>query len=250
MTQISTGNTADHIQDLPLDVVGMRKTYPDGALSLWHSHPRHQLIYATAGLMGAETRAARWAVPSGYGLVMPAGERHQIRMSGRVELQTLYIHPTAPLAGAMERSRILSISPLLTQLIARITLLGNPCPETARSHHLGQLILIELAAAPESPLALPFPRHPGLRRLCDGLVQCPGQDLPLDRAAARAGLSRRAFTRIFAAETGISFGRWTQRLRCQLALEGLADGKPLARIAHDLGYASPYALRAMMNRLL
>lgn len=248
MTQISTGNTSDHLQSLPLDVVGLRKTYPDKALSLWHDHPRHQLIYAISGLMMAETEGTRWSIPAGYGLIMPATTSHQIRMVGQVDLQTLYLRPQA--APTLSSCRVISISPLLTALIASFTKLDNPLPETPRSHHLGALILLELSAAPDSPLALPFPNHPALRRVCETLQQQPGLAHGLDHWADTAGLSRRSFTRVFQNETGLSFGKWTQRLRCQLALERMATGRPLARIAHDLGYASPYALRAMMDRLV
>ena len=33
MSIVSNGTTADQLQSLPLDVVGFRKSYPDGALS-------------------------------------------------------------------------------------------------------------------------------------------------------------------------------------------------------------------------
>lgn len=248
--RISHGTSIDAVEDHDLAVVGLRKSYAKGDLSSWHHHGRHQLIYAVSGLMLAQTERARWAVPAGHGLVMPAGVAHQIRMLGRVQLQSVYLRPEAPGAEALLECRIVAISPLLAELIASFTALQNPWPETPQSYHLAQLILIELAQAADSALALPFPDHAGLHRVCRALVADPALPFGLDHWAAQAGMSRRAFTRAFQRETGMSFGEWRQRLRCQGALQAIADGVPLAQAAKRLGYACPYALRKMMQRHL
>lgn len=241
-------SSADILQGLPQHVVSYQKRYDNGYRSSRHSHPRHQLIYAVSGLMMAETAAASWAVPAGYGLIVSAGTGHQTRMIGEVCLQSLYVNPEALDNGAMQTSRIITISPLLATLIAALCGLANPSPTTAKAHHLSQLIVLELADAPTSPLALPYPDHAGLRRVCDALVAHPATGKSIDHWAHDIGTSRRSFTRKFQQQTGISFGRWRQRLRCQIALQALAGGTPIQTVASDLGYASPYALRAMMQR--
>ncbi|MBL4769171.1 MAG: helix-turn-helix transcriptional regulator [Rhodobacteraceae bacterium] len=244
----SKSSSADSLQDLPLQVVSYQKCYADGYHSTRHNHPRHQLIYAVSGLMMAETESARWAVPAGYGLIVCAETFHQTRMIGEVRLQSLYVNPNALINGEMETSRIITITPLLAALIAELCALANPTPISDKAHHLGQLILIELATAPTSPLALPYPEHSGLRRVCDALVANPATGKTIDHWAHEIGASRRSFTRKFQQQTGISFRQWTQRLRCQIALQALAGGTPIQSVARDLGYASPYALRAMMQR--
>jgi AraC-like DNA-binding protein len=137
---------------------------------------------------------------------------------------------------------IYSVSGLM---MAELCALTNPSPMTDKAHHLSQLILLELSDAPTSLLALPYPEQAGLRRVCDALVAQPATDKTIDHWAHDIGASRRSFTRKFQQQTGISFGQWTQRLRCQLALAG---GTPIHTVARDLGYASPYTLRAMMQR--
>lgn len=240
--------SVDRIQQLPQEVVSFVHRYEDGYLSTWHNHPRHQLIYAAEGLMLTETRAARWAVPAGYGQLIPAGELHQVRMTGGVRIQTLFIRPEAD-AGFAARG-VVEIPPLLAGLIAAFCAMENAAPESARAHHLSRLILLELAAAPAAELALPMPADPRLSQVCTALAAAPGSRRGIDHWAAEAGMSRRSFTRAFQAEMGMSFGQWQQRMRCQHALRAMADGTPAEAVARTLGYASKYALEAMMRRQL
>ncbi|MEX0303622.1 MAG: helix-turn-helix domain-containing protein [Leisingera sp.] len=241
-------SSSDAVQALPHGVASYARSYADGYVSIWHDHPRHQLVYAVAGLMMAEAGGTTWAVPAGAGLIVPAGMLHEIRMAGEVQLQSLYIDPGEEGAEAMEECRAVTIAPLLAGLIEALCAMGNPWPLPPRAHYLSRLILIELGAAPKSLLALPYPPDPRLRRVCDALMAAPGSVQTLDHWAALAGMSRRSFTRSFQQETGLSFGRWRERLRCQIALRAEAQGAGMARVARDLGYASRHTLQAMMQR--
>lgn len=242
------GSSSDAVQALPHEVVSYPRSYADGYVSSWHDHPRHQLVYAVAGLMMAEADETTWAVPAGSGLIVPAGMTHEIRMIGQVQLRSLYIAPDVPGAGAMERCQVVTISPLLAHLIAALCDQGNPWPLTPRAFHTSQLILLELGDAPKSPLALPYPTDARLRRVCEALMNRPGHSGTIDHWADQAGMSRRSFTRRFQQETGMGFGQWARRLRCQLALKAQARGTPPGRVAQELGYGSVYALQAMMQR--
>ncbi len=242
-------SSADRMQSLPHEVVGYARDYPVGYVSTWHRHPRHQLLYAISGLMMAETEANSYAIPPGYGLIVPAEQPHETRMIGAVRLQSLYVRADLPGSEALAQCRLVTVSPLLAQLIAALCGMDNPWPMPPRTLHLSQLILIELLAAPVSPLALPYPMDPRLRRVCDALIAMPASPRSLDYWAAEAGMSRRTFSRHFQMETGVSFGKWAQRLRCQAALRGLAEGRPAARVARDLGYANAYTMAVMMRRI-
>jgi AraC-like DNA-binding protein len=56
--------------------------------------------------------------------------------------------------------------------------------------------------------------------------------------AAVASVSPQYLTRVFRQSTGLTLGRYRNRVRVRLALERLADGEDdLRRIAHDLGFA-------------
>ncbi|NSY38962.1 helix-turn-helix domain-containing protein [Leisingera sp. ANG59] len=243
-------SSSDAVQLLPHGVVSYARSYPDGYVSAWHDHPRHQLVYAVAGLMMAEAGGTSWAVPAGSGLIVPAGVLHEIRMAGEVQLQSLYIDPAEPGADAMAECRAVTVAPLLAGLIAALCEMNNPWPLPPRAHHLSRLILIELGAAAKSPLSLPYPCDARLQRVCDALMDSPGSMQTIDHWAALAGMSRRSFTRRFQQQTGLSFGRWRDRLRCQIALRAEARGARMELVAQKLGYASRQSLLAMMRRVV
>ena len=64
------------------------------------------------------------------------------------------------------------------------------------------------------------------------------------------GASERTLARLFERETGMSFRAWRQQLRLLRALELLAAGTPVTRVALDLGYESTSAFSAMFRRVL
>jgi AraC-like DNA-binding protein len=54
--------------------------------------------------------------------------------------------------------------------------------------------------------------------------------------------------RLFARETGITFGQWRQQARLLHGLERLASGEKVVDTALALGYESPSAFAAMFKR--
>ena len=112
------------------------------------------------------------------------------------------------------------------------------------------LLLDEIAAMPALPLNAPLPQDARLARLCTSLFHEPQRQGDLDAVAAQAGISRRTFTRLFRAQTGLGFAQWRQQARLLAAVARLADGQPVTRVALDLGYASPSAFTAAFRRVL
>lgn len=240
--------TADY-QDVPRPVAVMAKDFPPGATTGRHAHPRAQLLYATAGLMVATTDEGTWAVPAGHALLIPPGVMHDVAMHGVVTMRTAYLAPEA-LATAPPTGRVLRVSPLLDATL--VALAGEPVlyDATGRGGHLAALVLDEIARAPDTPLALPLPRDPRLRRLCRALIDDPGLDGGIDAWAEAVGVSRRTLTRRFREETGLSFGAWRRRVRLLEALTRQARGAALHEVTAAVGYRSPRAFQAMMQRSL
>lgn len=242
-------SSADDLQSLPHTVVSYRKVYENGYLSDWHSHPRHQLIYSVTGLMMTHTEDGSWAVPSGSGLIIPAGLAHTTKMIGKVSIETLYISVSCQPSHAFEGCRVVGISTMLASLIAELCRQEPEDRNSKKAFHLRELILLELAEATTSPLAVKYPADLHLRWVCETLIADPSNTRTIDQWAFEVGKSRRSFTRAFHSQTGLSFRQWGQRLRCQLALTKQAEGQPMEKIACDLGYGSKYALDAMMKKV-
>jgi AraC-like DNA-binding protein len=62
-------------------------------------------------------------------------------------------------------------------------------------------------------------------------------------------MSRRAFTRLFRQETGMSLSEWRQQAIVVTALARLASGESVTTVALDCGYANAGAFSSMFRRI-
>src|SRR4029077_1768900 len=77
------------------------------------------------------------------------------------------------------------------------------------------------------------------------------QDLPVEKLAARAGMSPRNFARIFLKDTGTTPARFVERLRVEAARRRLEESRDkLEKIANDCGFGSITTLRRSFVRAL
>ncbi len=83
--------------------------------------------------------------------------------------------------------------------------------------------------------------HPSLARALTLIHERPGDDLSLERLAAASAMSRSSFAATFRRVLGQTPGEYVQGWRLRLARDQLANGKPLKRVAVELGYSSPAA---------
>jgi AraC-like DNA-binding protein len=237
------------LQRVPRTVVAMARDFPDGYHIARDRHARGQLIYATAGVMTVTTPHGTWVVPPQRAVWVPPDTDHESRMFGRVAMRTLYVAPDA--ARRMPaRCCVVTVSPLLRELILEATRLPLEYDERGRDARVMRLILDDLGASPAVALHLPQPEDKRLRRICAALVADPADATSLEAWAARVGASARTLARTFARETGMGFASWRQQARLVAALQRLAAGEAVTAVALDLGYASPSAFSAMFRRAL
>jgi transcriptional regulator GlxA family with amidase domain len=94
-------------------------------------------------------------------------------------------------------------------------------------------------------------RRPAVREVQHWISERPGADLSVDALAARAGLSPRQFARCFTAETGVTPGRYVDRIRMEAARRELEDtGRAVEQVARSCGYGTPEAMRRAFIRAL
>lgn len=256
MSQISSRNGHSAIaaeierrQHVPRPVVGWSIDYPDGYVIPLHRHRRAQLVYAAAGVMTVHTAQGFWVIPPQRAVWVPAEVEHRINASGTLAMRTLYIAPGGPHPFPAE-CRVLTVTPLLRELILRAVAMPALYPLGGPEERLMAVVVDEIAALPEAPLHLPMPRDRRLRRITDALLADPVDARTLKDWAGVSGASVRTLSRLFARDTGMTFGAWRQQLRLLRALERLAEGRPVTEVALDLGYDSPSAFSAMFRRTL
>jgi transcriptional regulator GlxA family with amidase domain len=93
-------------------------------------------------------------------------------------------------------------------------------------------------------LAAQTARREPLREVQRWITEHPAGDLTVDALAARARLSPRHFARAFREETGMTPGRYVDRVRLEHARRLLEDGPAgIEEIARASGYGTPEAMR-------
>ena len=249
MPDLGVSDAVKRAQVIPRPIVAVATDYPPGTRTEWHSHPRAQLVYAESGVMTVTTAVGIWVIPPQRAVWVPAGIEHRVRMTGWARMRSLFVAPDAA-PGLPGACCVVTVSPLLRELIVRAV--GQPrlYDPDGPDGRLMVVILDQLERLAVTPLHLPIPADPRLRRITDALMKDPADGRRLSDWATTAGASVRTLARLFVAKTGLSFGAWRQQARLLRALEGLALKRPVTEIAFDLGYQSPSAFIAMFRRAL
>lgn len=223
--------------------------YAHGDSEPWHQHDCAQLLHSLSGVVRVDTASGCWVVPPGRGVWLPAGTPHSLRITGHVAARTLFIDPLAR-ADLPATCQIVQISPLLRELILASLTLPESYLSGSRDERVYELILDEIRTLPALPFHLPEPQSEPLRGLCDRVRQNAGEGWSIGQAASVLGMSERTLNRHFQHQTGLSFREWVRRARLLEALDRLAQGQPVLRVALELGYGSHSAFTVMFRRVM
>ncbi|MFZ6735141.1 AraC family transcriptional regulator [Undibacterium sp. Ji42W] len=204
-----------------------------------HSHGQAQLTFAASGMVQVHTGEGRWLVPSQLAVWIPAGVEHHVEVLTDAELWMVYWEPSILKAWAppipLERAFALRITPLMR------TLLDTAFASNAtagKSELVVRLMLHELTETAHAPTFIPLPTSAVGQRIANVAFGDRRNQLSVNEIASRAATSVRTLSRVFQAETGLTFKLWRQRARIVLAMDRLARGVAIAQVAAELGFAS------------
>ncbi|NEG94632.1 AraC family transcriptional regulator [Leclercia adecarboxylata] len=223
--------------------------YTHGETEPWHSHTCAQLLHTLSGVVRVETAQGFWIVPPGRGVWLPAGTQHRLLLTGNVAARTLFIDPFAR-ADLPSVCQVVQISTLLRELILASLHLPESYAAGSRAERIYELILDEIRGISVLPFNLPEPETPALLALCRQIQAEPGARWTTALAASQLNISERTLLRHFRQQTGLAFSEWLRRARLMEALNRLAQGQSVLRVALDLGYESHSAFSAMFRRTL
>jgi len=170
-----------------------------------HRHACGQLYCLERGLLVVEDEHGRQALPPRQIAWIPPGHPHSAHSHGSLAGWSAYL--------AAEHCRDLPRHPGVLACSAFVAL------------------IVERATR--------WPGDSRLRRIAEALLATPGDPRPAAEWARWAGLSSRSLSRLFGAETGMSFAQWRQLARLHAAVERLAAGQAVGEVAWSLGYESP-----------
>ena len=230
-------------------IVTLTRDYEAGHKIPLHFHDRDQLVFASRGVMTVTANDGAWVVPVHRAVWIPARTAHTIAMSGNVAMRTLYLKPR--LAESLSRECcVVNVSTLLKELILQACRCSSLERRVAWQSHLIEVILDQLRATKVAPLQLSLPEDPRALRVAEVLLADPSDPRPLAKIARTSGASRRTIERLFANETGSTFGKWRQQLRLMQAMRLLGGGAKVTHAALEAGYSTPSAFIAAFRKTL
>jgi AraC-like DNA-binding protein len=191
--------------------------------------------------MQVTTPKGRWLVPPDRAVWVPARFEHAIDVLADIEMRTLYFDVAwlkRERQGASLASEfVVRVSPLLHQAILALFDDGKSRDRMAL---LIKLVMLELDRAEDSATFIPLPQEARCRRAADIVLRAPAAAHEIEDLARRVGTSARTLSRLFSAETQLSFKSWCQRARIASAIERLSTqpNASVKQVAADLGYAS------------
>lgn len=245
--QIQVLSKHQDFHDLPRILVAMENSWPAGTSTGWHSHPRGQLLYAIKGVMIVHSEAGSWVVPPNRALWIIAGLRHNVVMSGDVEMRTAYIDASLTVV-LPDQTCVINVSPLLRELLVEAVRIPLDHELSVRDERLVGLLIDELRVSNAIPLHLPMPSNPRLKSIGQSLIERPADRSNAKEWAEAKGMGERTFHRLFSKETGMTFSQWREQARLVSALREIAEGKKGVEVALNCGYSSQSAFSAMFRR--
>lgn len=210
-----------------------------------HSHPEPVLLWsATATVMGT-VGSRDWLIPPGYGLWVPGGVDHGGSVLRDGELSIIHFDAGHCPIDWREPTGV-AVGPLLRELIGHLYRTGPQDP----SRTLSEALLFELL----TPLAthdiqVAVPADPRVRAIAERLLAEPADERELTDWADQVHSSVRTLSRLFPAETGLTFAAWRTRVRIRAAIVLLADGTPVQATARAVGYRRPSAFISAFRRV-
>jgi AraC-like DNA-binding protein len=206
-----------------------------------HMHREAQLVSAARGTIQVTTPKGRWLVPPDRAVWVPARLEHSIDVLADIQMRTLYFDlkwlAREQRSRSLDAEFVVRVSRLLHESILA---LFDGRDEPDRTDLLIRLAMLELHQAEDPTTFIPLPHEARCRRAADIVLADPTETHDIADLAREVGTSARTLSRLFSAETQLSFKSWCQRARIAAAIERLSmhPGLSVKQLAADLGYAS------------
>ncbi len=220
--------------------------HASGGYAASHRHAEGQLFVLKDGTCEFRAGRAEWLVTPERPCWIPPHQEHAIATRGMVDGVSVLI-PEEACGGLPARTGLLRSDGLLLKVVERLA--GLP-DEAGRKAHLCAVLVDEIAASEWDALHLPMPLRPSLREVAVTVARQPANRRSLAEWSRASAVSQRTFTRLFRAETGLSFGAWRRQARLVRAVDLLASGASVTEVSLDVGYDSIGAFSAMFKEAM
>ncbi len=233
----------------PQDVVALSMSGGErDAETPQHQHRKCQLVIALSGYVKCKIADAIWMVPPNSAVWIPSQQWHSNLISSNANVCMLFVDPDV--AGMPDKSCTLSITPLIRELTIHLTQQEQDYQAKSATANLVTVLIEQLRLMPTAHYDFPTPSEPRLRLIAAKLIQAPDDRRTVADWAKTHAMSERTLSRLIKQEVGLTFGRWRGQLHIVLALQKLASGESVQRIAEELGYESVSAFITFFKKTL
>jgi AraC-like DNA-binding protein len=216
-----------------------------GVVAGEHQHREHMLAWAGTATITLRTGTRDWLIPPTHGFWLPARTSHTVEVLRPGHAHVVMLEPAdCPISWA-EPTGVL-ITPLIRELILHLD--RHPERDQARQH-AEALLLALVDPVPSTTFHVPLPEDPRIRQIADALIADPADPRDLAAWARDVNAGIRTITRLFSAETGMTFAQWRTHVRIRAALTHLAQRTPVGATARAVGYRKPAAFSAAFHRI-
>lgn len=233
--------------DTPVTAVLLETSGKNDELPM-HVHRRGQMVVALKGAVMCRSPSGWWIVPPNGAVWIPGGVPHSNHASDFAKLYVVAISPDA--VGLPTDCRSFTITPLIRELIRSLSRLPPQYPNEGPTYRLALVLLDQLAQLTPDDVFLPISDHPRLQQIASSLLDNPADRSTVAEWARRHAMSERTLARLVLSETGMTFGRWRERLHIIIALQRLSAGASVHSVSIELGYEGPNSFITMFKRTM
>ncbi len=205
----------------------------------WHSHSRHQLLYAFSGTLRVEVEGGVYLLPPQRAVWIPAGVNHLTTLN-KVQSGTIFFIPEIVPTNIRE-VRIISVPPIVKEMILyamRWPPEREPGEAIANAYFRVLALLCAEWINEKMPFQLPVGKSGQIRKAIDYTLSNLENSSVIEAAGA-ANVSPRHFRRRFYSETGITWRQFRLQARIMRAMELLIEpDAKVTDVAYAVGFSS------------
>ncbi|PAR27938.1 AraC family transcriptional regulator [Vibrio metoecus] len=210
-----------------------------------HHHQKGQLLFAAQGCIRFALDDSICILPPTKAVWIPAFTRHRALMTNVVAYRSLYFD--SEVFKGPNQITMIEVNDLLNALIDKMALWPWDTPEEQMKNTTA-LFWEEFHAAQRHTFQLPLPSNRRFKAFRETLIQATFLAPDLISLAHSVGASSKTVTRLFKAETGMSYQEWKQQWRLLKAVELLSKGMPVNQVSDWLGFSSDSAFIAFFKK--
>lgn len=210
-----------------------------------HEHKKGQLLYAPQGCMTFALDNSICTLPPTKAVWIPPQTSHRAVMTNVVAYRSLYFDCskyTCP-----DEIVMIEVNDLLKALIDKMALWEWDIEET-KTQATSALFWEEFYQAKQFEFSLPLPSDRRLTGFRKAMTKGDFIAPELNQLSQTVGASSKTITRLFKAETGMSYQDWRQQWRLLKAIELLCEERQVSDVAHCLEFSSDSAFIAFFKK--